>query len=480
MPDAPPTSSLTRTISRYALSRVYRQVFGLLIVVLRPKLLPTELFGVWTLMKSVLAYSSNAYLGLRAAMRLRIPFLLARGDDAEVRQVASTAISFALVINILVALGVLAVSMHKGWGPEAKLALTLTACVIVVQFVYESAISLLRAHERFDLVTRANYVHTTSLFLLSAPLIYFLRLPGLFLSIIGAQAITIIYIRSRIAFGLRPSFDVTQFRSLIGEGFPIMLMDMGIMFVTTSDRFVVSAMLGNEQLGYYGIAVLALAFLMNLAGTAREVLEPRLMREIENAPAHHVMDHYVLRPLLKTAYLLPFLIGPIYILIPVAIPLTLPRYATGVAPAQTLAIAALFLALVQPLRTVITAKGWQWWAVAFLPVIIAVNLGLSIFYVRSGAGLAGIAIASGIAYTLLCAVFGVLVAVKLQARNCAWRPFAAALPWPLLLLLLTVVLVRPSPEPDMITAILQASTFAAIHAALTIFTSRTCTLWGTK
>ena len=95
-----------------------------------------------------------------------------------------------------------------------------------------------------------------------------------------------------------------------------MLYNFTAILINTSDRIIISYFLGTEQLGYYGIADMVLGFIIQIPGTAREVIEPRMMQDIYKCSMKEHLNEYFIKPMFHTAYLMPFLIGGIFLLCP--------------------------------------------------------------------------------------------------------------------------------------------------------------------
>ncbi|MBI4614770.1 MAG: oligosaccharide flippase family protein [Planctomycetes bacterium] len=433
-PRVPERRPLAATIARYASSKFYHQALGAVTAFLRPRLLSPELFGLWTLLRTVPTYAAYVHLGSRSAMRYSIPRHLASGDEEKVASVRDTVFSSSLVLNLVVAAGLVLAGFVLGFGLEVRVGLAAMAVYALLEFYHDYYVSLLKAHEKFALITSSRYVEATALFLFTIPLLLWLGLYGLFLSVILVDVLSIAYLRRSFRPGMRMRFDGAVFRELVAMGFPIMLSDLAFVLVYTSDRWVVSALLAPEDVGHYGIAILVVTFLRELPGTAREVIEPRLMGDVERRPAGEVLDEYVFKPMLVTAYLMPLLLAPVVLALPAAVRLVLPRYEAGIVPSQILALGVFFLALAFPLRAIFVAWNWQRRAALLLLSLLAANLASSVLFVKLGFGLPGVALASSLSFAVFFVAMFLLVARRTGWKDPRWRECALALsvPFPVL------------------------------------------------
>ncbi len=179
------------------------------------------------------------------------------------------------------------------------------------------------------------------------------------------------------------------------------------------------------------------AFLKQVPGTAREVIEPRLMKSLGSGPAETAVNEYLLKPMIHTAYLMPFLIGPILFLFPMFVSLLLPRYILGIAPTQILAPGVYFLAITYAPQTMIVANNWQTQALYFLPPVLGTNVLLSIVLVKQGFGLSGVAASSSLSFLLLALALVGFLSRKLESKGSQWRRHLVGLVMPVPVMLLT-------------------------------------------
>ncbi len=426
--------SVARIIARFASSKYYEQALGLITGILRAKLLTPAYFGLWTLLKVIPKYAPSVHLGARDSMRYLIPYYRSKQDHEKTAALKDVGFSSSLALSVLVALLLLGISFKEGFSPEVRAGLVTMAAVVVLQCYYKYYMALLKANEMFSLVASSNYVRSTAVLILTIPLLYFFRIYGLYLSIVLTYVIIIAYLKRKYALHVHPRFTFSVFCDLIKKGFPIMLISFFIALITTSDRFIVSHLIGTNELGYYGIAVMVVGFLMQVPGTTQQVLVPRLMATLDRSSPEAMVNEYLLKPLINMAYLMPFLIGPLFFIIPVLIPLILPRYIPGIVPAQILTLGVYFFAMSHLPRMIIIANNWHMRAALLLPLVLVVNIALSVFLVKQGLGLLGVAAGTSISLLLLFLVFFSFLAKKLESKGKAWKNhvFGITLPFPVM------------------------------------------------
>ncbi|MBU1003135.1 MAG: oligosaccharide flippase family protein [Proteobacteria bacterium] len=395
------TDSLSGTIAHYATSVVAKQALGVLNAYLKPLLLSPAAYGLWNLLNTVLAFIPLTHLGSRSAMRYRIPANEARGDEAANEQVLGAVFYGTLVLTGIAAVGLGAAAVFVQTGLAERLGLLVMAVVMIITWLSEFHVAVFKARSRFTPISTANYISAVTACVLNAVLILAFGLYGLFTALIATNLLVLWYLHSHAPHLSLGRFRWSVFRELVREGFPIITFSLGATLIRTVDRFIISAWLGLEALGYYGIAIMALNFLMRIPDASREVVEPLLMHDLQTRPERDCLRDYVERPLLATAYALPLLLGPAMLLLPAAVELLLPRYAQGVPAAQILTGGCLFLSLAFVLRGILIARNLQVRATGIMLVSVAGNLVLSIGFLTLGLDIAGVALASACSFLLL-------------------------------------------------------------------------------
>ncbi|MCD6416621.1 MAG: oligosaccharide flippase family protein, partial [Planctomycetes bacterium] len=336
-----------------------------------------------------------------------------------------------------------ALALFGPWTMVVRLGLATTSALVLLGYYHGFLVAVLKANEAFGILTKATYLQVTATFATTLPLMYFLRMYGLsvyglYASVVISFLITIGYLRLSFPFQRGQVFRWPVLWGLLKKGFPIVIINMSVMLITTCDRIIVGSLLGKTAVGYYGIAALTVALLINIPGTAREVLTPRLMRAVESTPQDELVSRYLLGPLLNTAYLMPFLVGPVFFALPVGIRLLLPRYWQGIVAAQTLTLGVYFLALAYVPYMLIVAKNWQFQASWRLPPILVFNVVLGIVLVGQGYGLFGVALSTALSFVLLAVVLTGFLWSKLRLGAARRRRYLFALAAPVVVIYLLI------------------------------------------
>jgi O-antigen/teichoic acid export membrane protein len=465
MADIPP-SSLTATIARYSSSKAYAFVLRILTGFMRPFLLAPELFGIWNLFAIILQYAEYyLHLGCVGAMRFRLPQLWEQKADDDAKRVTGAAFKGSLASHAVASIAVTILALAGNWEGHVRDGLFTVAVIILTLWYQRFLIQFLQARQNFTPIARANYIRATNALVVGAPLIYFFSIHGIYWTALIGEAILILYLRRHCRERIAYPFEWPVYRSLTVQGFPIMVFDIASNLARTADRFLIAAMLGTEQLGFYALAAFVFTALLEVPGAAREVLEPRMMQESVTLSPDDLLEAYFFRPLLNTAFYIPLLIGPVVFAAPF-IELVLPRYAAGILPAQILAIGGYFLAISFVARGVIVANGWQ--VKALIPVFAAtaVNAVLAVLAMQMDFGIAGVAVASSVSYALLLGLLIGFIKKRHSGEKAPWARYSVATILPFILLVGTVVgffaLAELLAVNQWLAAILQIICFSAL------------------
>ena len=216
------TRPLSGTISRYAASRIYQQVLGIVTSFLCPKLLSANDFGIWTLLKVIPRYGYyTSHLGTGTSMRYLVPYYQEKGDAERANQAERTTFSTGIGMNLITGILFVSICLGSNLAREFRMGFLCMGIFLGLQFMHEYYLMYLKAHGRFDMITRTNYVFLTSGFLLTIPLLFWLRLYGLYVSTVLAEVAALAYLRLRVGPVLHFGWSWDVFLELLGRGMPL-------------------------------------------------------------------------------------------------------------------------------------------------------------------------------------------------------------------------------------------------------------------
>jgi O-antigen/teichoic acid export membrane protein len=390
-----------RALAGYAGSGAALKGLRLLYAYAKPKFLEPTQLGIWNLLNLIPAYASYLHLGARTAMLYRLPALYADGRLEEAETLKGTVYYFTLAYSGILALALLGLALWGSFETVIRVGLFTVALLVLLNAYQEFQYSTLKAEQRFDLISRANLANTLALALVGVPLLYWFGLYGLFVSAVLIKALVVIYLSRKRPLRVCRVFDFPLLKALIAHGFPIMAYNFALFLLATADRILIALFLGPAAVGFYAVAMVAAEFLLQVPAAAREMLEPRLMASQQRAGEGLLWRRYLLAPVARTALYFPFLIAAVAFLAEDILTLILPRYVDSALPAVWLAHGCFFLAMIHVMRGMLVAKGLQTRVIPIHLLGIVSNVLISLFAIRQGWDIVGVAVATAVSYALV-------------------------------------------------------------------------------
>jgi hypothetical protein len=202
---------------------------------------------------------------------------------------------------------------------------------------------------------------------------------------------------------------------------------------------------------------------MQIPGASREVIEPRLMESLGKNSREENLREYFFKPLFNTAYYIPFLVGPIFFLLPLLIPLILPRYTPAIVPTQIIILGGYFLSMAYVTRGIIVANNWQLRASVVISCVLPINIFLSIFLLKIGLGINGVAIGSSASFFVLFISLLTFIRKKSIYALENWRANIRGLFWPFPVMCISIGLLHR------ITEAITTNNYVAAFLSLILF-----------
>lgn len=226
-------------------------------------------------------------------------------------------------------------------------------------------------------------------------------------------------VRARHDAPLSPA-PATEGLDLVQTGFPLYVYQASSLMMRQLDRLIILRFLGMEMLGYYGIAVMALAFMLYLPDAVTYVLYPRLQRDFA-ASGNDVgaIREQVERVLRASSILVPafgavafFLAGPV-------VQFLLPEFVPGVTAVRALCFGAVGIALGNFASIVLMTVGRQPLLIPGAVLSTVAGAGFDLLAVRLGHGISGVAWATAATYSVSGALLltMALTGLGLRARR---------------------------------------------------------------
>lgn len=395
-------AQIIRDSTHYLASSVVAQGAALLRAVLLPVLLLPSQLGVWNLMNVVIGYGANAHLGILHGFNKKVPSLRVLGPATELDELKDSVFWFNLLLGLSAGIALLVASFLI--QPVYAHALRIVALVVVLQMVFVFYFSLLRADNRFGLVSMGiaglSILSTVTVLLIA----YFSpdRLLGALYGSAAAYPIVLLYWFYKGGYAFSARMKWPRVKDAFVLGFPLIILGTMDMVLLSLDRWIIAWKFPGTALGYYAIAIMASNLLGMVPASAANVLYPRMLERFAATNDYSAVGGLLLNPIRAMAAVMIFLTSALAIFVPVVIRLFLPQYAPSIPLVEILVPGAYFLAIAPIAGSYVVAVNLQRGLIAVQIVAMGVCLALYGVFLYAGYGV------RGIAYGTLCcyAIYG--------------------------------------------------------------------------
>lgn len=237
----------------FTAASVYASGCGIISNFMLLRWVPPREMGMWQLALLIPFYSQFIAVGVLQGLMRELPFAMGKGDQELEQNLADTALSWVMMISIIVILSGLALSLFwPGLSVEWRLlfASSFAFAGLQQQTVYWG--TLYRSSQAFKALAGITFMFGTFQ-LLSVVFVYYGQLWGL-----AARAILVtifFFIMLFIKRPLRPriAFHPKAFSLLLKTGFLFMLFGYGRDFLLSIDRLLLGSVAAPEVVGYYTV-----------------------------------------------------------------------------------------------------------------------------------------------------------------------------------------------------------------------------------
>lgn len=398
-------------------------------------------YGSWNAIMLIMDYATNAHACTFAGLDQAVPARIVDGDEARLSRVKRAGLFNVAVTMALIALICLVYfvrshgQIRQAWG-IGGVSLMLACAALTVFSSYHH--TLLRSHGNMAAVSLWFLLQGTIGVLLGLGLIPWLGVWGLlwgwFVGTVVAAATVVWRGRAVVPLLPRPSDDS---RLLLAIGLPIFIYSASNFVMRSLDRVIILKFLGTEALGLYGLAVMAVGFLLTMPDAIAYVLYPRLLRQLrESGDVPAAIRDQVHRAMRALSLIVPALCALAYLAADDTVEWLLPRFSQGVPALRILCFSAAGLSLANLGSIVQMTLGRQMILVPVAVAMTALGVALDLLAIKTGHGIRAVAWATFVTYALNSAVLIVLAdtAMKTPLRVRAgflvklFLPLAVAIP----------------------------------------------------
>jgi O-antigen/teichoic acid export membrane protein len=344
-PHATDRRRLIKDSTVYLVAGFVGQGFGLLRSIITSILFAPAQLGVWNLMNVLLSYGANAHLGLLHGMNRAIPGLRATGDEPGIVQMRDTVFYANAALGVLAALATLFFARHVpamyGW------VVGTTSCIVFLQLIFNYQFSVLRADERFSLVSAgvAGLACLGAIFITAFAWLDSDRLRGAMIGLLASYVVVVAFWFGAGGYRFRPRLSVAPLRAAMALGLPLILMGfLDVLFVSV-DRWTIARAFSPDQLGYYAFGFMATSLLAVIPATVASVLYPRMLARYASTRDPAASRGLLLPPLRVISVMMVLVVAGAAVTLPPVVRAWLPKYTPSIPVIRMLLAPSLFLAL---------------------------------------------------------------------------------------------------------------------------------------
>ena len=398
-------SHLLKEFVLFTVSTLFLQTSRFGVNLLAARQLGPSVWGLWYVLNLVLIYGGMVHLGVINAMNRDVPVFRGKGDTTKVQLVQ--AVTLAVLVVTTTVSGLVLLVGAVVWRDEVlRGPLGMLALLFAATQVYTFLQIYLKSYGLFTKMSYQQVAFALLLPLAVVPLTLTYQLTGF---ILGQTVVTLfvsLYIWLTSGVNFRLVFDFKEALRLMRVGLPIMMVGLLYTLLTTADRWVITALLNVQQLGYYSLAIMMLGVLSLIPMVIAQQMYPRMAETWGRTNDPQAVLTWALRQGgMATAVTLPLLVVLYFSASPLVVTF-LPAYTPGIPAMQIVLIGPLFLALSGGFGNVLNTLGKQSYLLGVQVVAVVVNVGLNVVFIRAGWGIAGVALGTSLTFV----VYGLCVA----------------------------------------------------------------------
>jgi len=390
---------IIRDTSIFTVARYSAYFFTILTGLVIAKVLGPAAFGVYSALMLIVTYSHYSHLGLLPAMIKKVPFYIGKKEYNKSREIENVVFSGIIIIIFFISLALIIASFFiKNLDNHTINSLRIVAIVVIFQQIFYFYQYYLRSEKKFFLFGKILLVYSITYFIFIILLIMRFRLEGVFFAMLLAYIIAIFYLSKKDEFKLRIKVMPKNTVQLMKIGFPLLMLGTMALFFVSIDKIMIIKFMDKVQLGYYSFAAIVAGIVSFIPQGIGSIIFPHLLEKYGEKEDKAHIKNYLFQPTLIISYLLPIVVGLVFITAPVAIYYILPKYLPGIMPFKILICAIFFMSVTSASNNFLITINEERKILSLQAISVIVAIILNYFFIINGYGINGVAIATAISY----------------------------------------------------------------------------------
>lgn len=362
-------------------------------------ILGPELYGFWLVYSVILTYGYYVNAGVLDSFSRDVPRLIGARQMKRVNRIRNVVFTWLLSTSVLAA----AAAALLFFLPLSRFETMISIAAVLLIPLQNMTLfhnQLFLTTQRFGVVAMIQLLIGSVQYILMTVLALKMGIAGLFLGIAAGNGLAIFYARRKLTYRIQIEWNWPLFKNMLSYGIPITLIGILLSALTAVDRLLAFIIFGPVAAGYYGMVFFVYQGVMVLPAVLHQVMYPKVNARYGKKRSKKRLKPFVLNPAIYLAYMSPFVLGPLYLLLPVFTETLLPSYTEGVESARLVLLSLFFVIWAASFAQYLLAVNKQWIYFSILLGAVSLQVALALAFIQAGAQLKGIALGTAVSYTV--------------------------------------------------------------------------------
>lgn len=384
---------IIKDILSYSASTYISQAIGMISSIWVASKLGPENFGIYNAILLVLSYAAYSELGVLSAMGRDLPIYLGQNDTRNAMAIEGAARFSTTLGAISASIFIFFISFSPSFSIKMSFGLKIMSIVVILQQLYTYHRTVLRCKNKFLELSQQQIIYSAITTLFAIIFVMFSDFKGRLYAALIAQALILFYAIYRNPWEIMPKLNLNYSWKLMKIGLPILASGFIISLMTSIDRLMIITFINATQLGYFGLSIMLISIISLIPAMASQVLFPRINFHYGKT-GNNILElkSFVTKPPLILSAILPFVIGPIFLVLPFVVTTFLPAFTQGVTSARIVSLGIYFYGILGLTDYFLVTTGKLKIYAIFGIVALILNICIDYILIKMGFGIIGIAI----------------------------------------------------------------------------------------
>lgn len=356
------------------------------------RLLSLENYGVWKTIQLAMQYGNFTNLGINNAISKLAPALYSSGKKDKFESLIHNAMRIGLALPALI-FAAAVVSQFVTMDAKVRMIFLVFGTALFFAQVYDLCEISLAAMKRFSLKGMLNAFFAIIKVGAIIAGAYFFSLAGVLIAFVASGIFVATAESLIVKLPLKGNYDKETAKNLFAHSLPITLMLISETMFFTSDKFIVTTFLGQEQFGIYSLGLIIAPFIMMLPLGIRQVISINVYDEYGKNEMLSSIEKYYTKSVLILSHIVPLLGAMCYFFIPFLIAIILPNYTKSIHALQLYILLSLFICIIQTSQSVLVVMKKEGLVIGMYLSMMLLNSLLSLWQIKANRGFEAVLLA---------------------------------------------------------------------------------------